>query len=173
MTPLTLFAYGSIRLDEEDTCHVDAGEICSGRGDDGVEVSLGRVRDVVAALACARVGVDDDDLPAGELERPRMDPCEAELEDAAGPVSHQIEDSRRRGGGESRWKAAHRYARYMSRSRTGKFLGVPYDWSRPTWARYKSRWWNTKDRRIVMPRAFGWGYDFNFAEIARRLHLRG
>jgi hypothetical protein len=23
-----------------------------------------------------------------------------------------------------------------------------------------------------MPRAFGWGFDFNFAEIARRLGLR-
>jgi Family of unknown function (DUF5808) len=61
----------------------------------------------------------------------------------------------------------------MTRERMGKFLGIPYDWRRPTWARYKSRLWNTKDRRIVMPRAFGWGYDFNFAEIARRLHLRG
>jgi len=67
----------------------------------------------------------------------------------------------------------HRYPRYMSRSHSGKFLGVPYDWSRPTWARYKSRWWNPKDHRIVVPRAFGWGYDFNIAEIARRLHLRG
>jgi Family of unknown function (DUF5808) len=60
----------------------------------------------------------------------------------------------------------------MTRERTGKFLGVPYDWSRPTWARYKSRWWNPEDRRVVMPRAFGWGYDFNLAEVARRLHLR-
>jgi hypothetical protein len=102
-----------------------------------------------------------------------MDPREAELEHAARPVAQQLEDLRRCGGGESGRKAVHRYARYMSRGRTGNFLGVPYDWSRPTWARFKSRWWNTKDRRIVMPRAFGWGYDFNLAEIARRLHLRG
>jgi hypothetical protein len=61
----------------------------------------------------------------------------------------------------------------MNAKHTGKFLGIPYDWRRPTVARYKSRWWNTRDRRIVMPRAFGWGYDFNLAEIARRLHLRG
>jgi Family of unknown function (DUF5808) len=90
-----------------------------------------------------------------------MDPREAELEDL-----------RRRGDGEGGRKTVHRYARYMSSSRTGKFLGVPYDWSRPTWERFRSRWWNTKDRRILMPRAFGWGYDFNFAEIARRLGLR-
>jgi hypothetical protein len=102
-----------------------------------------------------------------------VDPGEAELEHAAGPAPEQLHDSRRRGCGESGRKAAHRYARYMTRQPTGKFLGVPYDWRRPTWARYKSRWWNTKDRRIVMPRAFGWGYDFNIAEIARRLHLRG
>jgi Family of unknown function (DUF5808) len=57
-------------------------------------------------------------------------------------------------------------------NRTGKFLGVPYDWRRPTVARYKSRWWNRNDRRILTPRVFGWGYDFNLAEIARRLRLR-
>jgi uncharacterized protein DUF5808 len=61
----------------------------------------------------------------------------------------------------------------VSEKGTGKFLGVPYDWRRPTWARYKARWWNPQDRRIVMPRAWGWGYDFNLAEVARRLHLRG
>jgi hypothetical protein len=60
----------------------------------------------------------------------------------------------------------------VGRKRTGTFLGVPYDWRRPTLARYRSRWWNPRDRRIVMPRAFGWGYDFNLAEVARRLHLR-
>jgi hypothetical protein len=60
----------------------------------------------------------------------------------------------------------------MNEKHTGKFLGVPYDWRRPTWKRYQSRWWNPKDRRIVMPRAFGWGWDFNLAEIARRLGLR-
>ena len=43
----------------------------------------------------------------------------------------------------------------MSEKGTGKFLGVPYDWRRPTWERYRSRWWNTTDRRIVMPRALG------------------
>ena len=59
----------------------------------------------------------------------------------------------------------------MTEKRTGNFLGVPYDWRRPTVARYKSRWWNRDDRKIVVPRAFGWGYDFNLAEVARRLRL--
>ena len=56
-----------------------------------------------ATWSCARVPegpVDDDDLPTGELERPRVDAREAELEHAAGPVSEQLEDPRRRGGGE-------------------------------------------------------------------------
>ena len=66
----------------------------------------------------------------------------------------------------------HRYARYMNERRTGKFLGVPYDWRRPTVARYKSRLWNSDDPRLFTPRAFGWGYDLNLLELGRRLHLR-
>ena len=53
-----------------------------------------------------------------------------------------------------------------------KFLGVPYDWRRPTLARVKSRWWNRRDRRIFTPKSYGWGYDVNLYEVARRLHLR-
>lgn len=60
----------------------------------------------------------------------------------------------------------------MTERRTGKFLGVPYDWRRPTAARVKSRWWNPADRRIVTPKSWGWGFDLNFAEVGRRLHLR-
>ena len=60
----------------------------------------------------------------------------------------------------------------MAEKGTGKFLGVPYDWRRPTVARVKSRWWNRDDRRIFTPKSFGWGYDVNVAEVARRLHLR-
>ena len=101
-----------------------------------------------------------------------MDAGEAELEHASRPFSQQLDDLRRGGSGEGWRKPMHRYARYMTKGRTGKFLGVPYDWRRPTWERYRSRLWNPNDRRIVMPRAFGWGYDFNFAEVARRLGLR-
>ncbi len=62
----------------------------------------------------------------------------------------------------------------MGEKRTGTFLGVPYDWRRPTWARLRSRWWNREDRRIFTPKVLGWGYDINLAEVLRRLRiLRG
>jgi uncharacterized membrane protein len=48
----------------------------------------------------------------------------------------------------------------MNAKEPGKFLGV------------KSRWWNRRDRRIFTPKSWGWGYDVNFYEVARRLHLR-
>jgi hypothetical protein len=165
-----------VLVQEDYSRGVDPREVRAGKRDHGVEVSLGPLVDLRLALPCLlgaeRIRLHDDDVPAGELERTRVDAREAELEHAARPVSQQLEDLRRGRGGESGRKAAHRYARYMNPKHTGKFLGVPYDWRRPTWARYQSRWWNPKDRRIVMPRAFGWGWDFNLAEIARRLGLR-
>ena len=36
-------------------------------------------------------------------------------------------------------------------ARTGKFLGMPYDWRRPTLARVKSRWWNADEPRLFTP----------------------
>lgn len=54
----------------------------------------------------------------------------------------------------------------MKKSRT--FLGMPYDWRRPTWKRVKSRIWNRKDRRLFTPKSFGWGWDVNFARLLRR-----
>lgn len=57
----------------------------------------------------------------------------------------------------------------MSKSaKTGTFLGVPYDWRRPTVARLKSRWWNPDDPRLLTPRWFGWGYDINLARALGR-----
>ena len=52
--------------------------------------------------------------------------------------------------------------------RTGTFLGVPYDWRRPTLARVKSRWWNPRDSRLFTPKSFGWGYDINLARLLGR-----
>ena len=52
--------------------------------------------------------------------------------------------------------------------KTGTFLGVPYDWRRPTAARFKERWWNPDDKRLFTPRAFGWGYDINLARVLGR-----
>ena len=50
----------------------------------------------------------------------------------------------------------------------GKFLGVPYDWRRRTWARIKSRVWNPAEPRLFVPRAFGWGWTINFARLFGR-----
>lgn len=52
--------------------------------------------------------------------------------------------------------------------KTGTFLGAPYDWRRPTVERIKQRSWNPDDPRLFTPRAFGWGYDLNFARLFRR-----
>ena len=53
---------------------------------------------------------------------------------------------------------------------TGKFLGVHYDWRRPTAERFKERLWNPEDRRVFTPRAYGWGYSINFYRLT---HPRG
>jgi uncharacterized membrane protein len=54
------------------------------------------------------------------------------------------------------------------KEKTGTFLGVPYDWRRPTLARAKQRWWNPDDPRLLTPKTFGWGYDVNLARLLRR-----
>ena len=48
------------------------------------------------------------------------------------------------------------------------FLGVPYDWRRPTKARFKRRLWNRKERRLFVPKAYGWGWSINFARLFGR-----
>jgi hypothetical protein len=50
----------------------------------------------------------------------------------------------------------------------GEFLGVPYDFRRPTWAKLKSHYWNPGDERIFFPRAFGIGWDVNFYSFKKR-----
>jgi hypothetical protein len=35
----------------------------------------------------------------------------------------------------------------------------------------RERWWNPRDRRFLTPKAYGWGYDLNLYEVARRLRL--
>jgi hypothetical protein len=54
----------------------------------------------------------------------------------------------------------------------GRFLGVPYDWRKPTPARIRHELWNPQSRKIFVPKAYGWGYGINFAALIRRL-LRG
>ncbi|MGH3050121.1 MAG: DUF5808 domain-containing protein [Gaiellaceae bacterium] len=55
----------------------------------------------------------------------------------------------------------------MADKRTGKLLGIPFDWRRPSVERTKSRWWNPDDPRLFTPKAFGWGFDINFGVVAR------
>ena len=52
--------------------------------------------------------------------------------------------------------------------RKGTFLGIPYDWTTPTAERVRRELWNPDDRRVLVPRAFGWGYGINFAALLRR-----
>lgn len=53
-------------------------------------------------------------------------------------------------------------------NKTGKFLGLPFDWRRPTFARIKTRAWDPSNRRLFVPKAFGWGYSINFARLLAR-----
>jgi hypothetical protein len=52
--------------------------------------------------------------------------------------------------------------------KTGKFLGLPYDWRRPTRERVKSRWWNPAEPRLFVPKPFGWGLAINLARLFGR-----
>jgi len=58
-----------------------------------------------------------------------------------------------------------------SDGRTGRFLGIPYDWRAPTVSVIKERMWNPNDHRIFTPHVFGWGWSINLYEVLRRLHL--
>jgi len=59
----------------------------------------------------------------------------------------------------------------MSHPKTGRFLGIPYDWRRPTWQRIKSRFWNADVDSIFVPKAYGWGYDINLHALLRKIGL--
>src|SRR5262249_56472865 len=48
----------------------------------------------------------------------------------------------------------------------GHFVKIPYDWRRPTVARFRARWWNPDDPRLFTPRNFGRGFDFNLYWLA-------
>lgn len=61
----------------------------------------------------------------------------------------------------------------MAAKKTGTFLGLPYDWRPTTWARFKARVWNKRDRRILPPMVFGWGLGLNVYELLRRLGVVG
>ena len=54
------------------------------------------------------------------------------------------------------------------REKVDTWMGMPYDWRRPTKARSKSRWWNPEDPRFFTPRALGWRYNFNLYWVFHR-----
>lgn len=56
----------------------------------------------------------------------------------------------------------------MEPKRSGRFLGIPYDWNRPTWPGFRSRVWNPDEPRLLVPKAFGWGWTINVARLFGR-----
>jgi hypothetical protein len=58
--------------------------------------------------------------------------------------------------------------RAMARKRHGRWLGMPYDWRRPTRERLRRSVWDPREKRVLVPKAFGWGYDVNLAALWRR-----
>ena len=111
MPALTALVHGSIPRDDDRPRCLDPPEAGAGGRDDGVEAVFRTVDDLRSALPCLLhadgIRLDDDDLPARELERARMDAREAELEHAPGSVSEQLEDPRRRARGKGRRQPSH------------------------------------------------------------------
>jgi len=53
--------------------------------------------------------------------------------------------------------------------KTGRFLGIPYDFRWPTPQHIRERLWNPADERLFTPHVFGWGWATNFHAVARKL----
>jgi Family of unknown function (DUF5808) len=51
------------------------------------------------------------------------------------------------------------------RKKTGRFLGMPYDWRRRSERKDTSK---PDDSRLLVPKKFGWGYTINLAALKRR-----
>lgn len=61
----------------------------------------------------------------------------------------------------------------MAKQRTGRFLGLPYDWRRPTLRRLRDEIFDRDEPRLFVPKSYGWGYGINLgAPIARRRRRR-
>jgi len=50
----------------------------------------------------------------------------------------------------------------------GDYRGIPYDFSIPTLRKFRSRWWNEDDPRVIVPKAFGLGFDINLYQLKHR-----
>jgi hypothetical protein len=60
----------------------------------------------------------------------------------------------------------------MRRRQRGRFLGMPYDWRPLTVQRLRESVWNPGETRVLVPKAYGWGYGINFAALLRRMTRR-
>ncbi|MBV9804265.1 MAG: hypothetical protein JO130_13780 [Solirubrobacterales bacterium] len=60
----------------------------------------------------------------------------------------------------------------MAREPQGRFLGIPYNWRRPTRGEVGRGVWDPSDERIWAPKNYGWGYGINFAALVRRVRRR-
>ena len=61
----------------------------------------------------------------------------------------------------------------MDKQSRQRFLGMPYDFRRPTWHRFKASAWNADSDRIIVPKFYGWGYDLNLHALLRRIGILG
>lgn len=61
----------------------------------------------------------------------------------------------------------------MAQRKTGRFLGLPSDWRRPTWARITASVWNPQDPQIRPPKVYDWGRGLNPCALLRRVGLVG
>jgi hypothetical protein len=100
-----------VLVHEDDLRRIDGGQIGANRSDHGVESTLGSLGEVRSTLSGA-VGLGlirfhHDDLPTDELERPDVDPGEADFQYTAGSVPQQLENVRRCSGGKSRRQSSH------------------------------------------------------------------
>ncbi len=58
-------------------------------------------------------------------------------------------------------------------SKTGRFLGMPYDWRKPSWERIRSNLWNPESDRIAVRKSSGWGYEVNLHALFQRARAIG
>lgn len=49
----------------------------------------------------------------------------------------------------------------------GRVAGVPYDYRMPSADRLRSTWWAPEDARLVVPTAFGLGWNLNVGRLVR------
>jgi len=54
---------------------------------------------------------------------------------------------------------------------TGRFFGVPYDFTMPTPGRVRDRLWNEENDSVVTPPIFGAGWSLNLRALMRRVGL--